>query len=480
MKAKILPSLFSLAAGLLATEACSAAAALPSAAAVPAAAPAAAASPVLRRDYSPVSEGKSPVVTSYADVVEPVQKAVVSIYSTKTVHVPVNPWLRQMFGDQIPNQDRKEKGLGSGVIVTPNGYILTNNHVVEGADELTVALSDDRTFTAKIVGVDQKTDVAVIKIEASNLPVVTLADSEKLRVGDIVFAVGNPLNVGETVTMGIVSAKGRNQLGLLDEDAYENYIQTDAAINLGNSGGALVDAKGRLVGINSAIISPSHGNIGIGFAVPINLAASVMQSLIATGTVTRGYLGVDTQTITPEIADQLSLGRDTKGVIVSDVSAGSPADKAGLKNTDVILAVDNKPVTSTEELRLVIAEMLPGAKISLNIVRDGKPAVIRVTLGKLMEKPDELIAGVTAIRLTDEARRRLGVDARVNGLLITDVDENSPYADRLPPNMVVMEINRVPVTDLASAKALLQQGRNLLFVYYRGSPGYLVISIAEK
>ncbi len=256
--------------------------------------------PVLRRDFSAVSDGKSPLVTSYADVVEPVLKAVVSVYSTKTVHeqIPMNPLLRQFFGNQIPQQDRKEEGLGSGVIVSPDGYILTNNHVVDGADQLKVSFADGREFPAKLIGTDDKTDIAVIKIEATNLPTVVLADSEKLRVGDIVFAVGNPLEVGETVTMGIVSAKGRNKLGLLDDvGGYEDFIQTDAAINLGNSGGALVDAKGRLVGINSAIISPSRGNIGIGFAIPINLAANIMTSLIATGTVTRGYLGVTTEPV---------------------------------------------------------------------------------------------------------------------------------------------------------------------------------------
>jgi len=217
--------------------------------------------PVLRRDFSAVTDGKSPLVTSYADVVEPVLKAVISVYSTKTVHeqIPMNPLLRQFFGNQIPQQDRKEEGLGSGVIVSPDGYILTNNHVVDGADQLKVSFADGREFPAKLIGTDDKTDIAVIKIEATNLPTVVLADSEKLRVGDIVFAVGNPLEVGETVTMGIVSAKGRNKLGLLDDvGGYEDFIQTDAAINLGNSGGALVDAKGRRPAAISESASPSR------------------------------------------------------------------------------------------------------------------------------------------------------------------------------------------------------------------------------
>ncbi len=436
--------------------------------------------PVLKRDASPVTEGRPGPVATYADVVEPVQKVVVTISSSKTIRVPVNPLLRQLFGDriQIPGQERKEEGLGSGVIVSPDGYILTNNHVVEGADELKVALSDDRKFTAKLVGSDDKTDVAVIKIDASSLPSVTLADSDKLRVGDIVFAVGNPLGVGETVTMGIVSAKGRNHLSLLGEiGGYEDYIQTDAAINMGNSGGALVDARGRLVGINSAIISPSRGNVGIGFAIPVNLAASVMKSLILTGTVSRGYLGADTQVMAPDVAEQLGLPANTKGLIVSDITTDSPAAKAGLRVSDVILAIDDKPVSSKEELRLAVAEQPPGAKVSLRIIRDGKPSTAAVVLGSTPEVSNELLTGVSAVPLTDDARRKLGIDPRVNGLLITDVDASSPYAEVLAANTVVMEINRTAVANLAAARALLQKGRNLLFVYHNGTPGFLVVTV---
>ena len=436
------------------------------------------AKPVLKKDTSPVTEGRTSAVTSYADIVEPVQKAVVSVYSSKTVRVPVNPLLKQFFGNQIPDQERKEEGLGSGVIVSADGYILTNNHVVEGADELTVSLQDDRKFKAKVIGTDAKTDIAVIKIDAKDLPLITLADSDKLRVGDIVFAVGNPLGVGETVTMGIVSAKGRKGLGLLENNGgYEDFIQTDAAINMGNSGGALVDAKGRLVGINSAIISPSRGNVGIGFAIPVNLAASVMQSLITTGTVTRGYLGVSTQPITPDIADQLNLPKDSRGVIVTDITPGSPAEKSGLKNSDVILAINGKPVVTTEELRLQVAELSPKTKITLNIVREGKASVLSVVLDELSDKPNAILTGVNTVKLTDEYRSKLGIDPRVNGLLITDIEQNSPYADRLAPNMVIMEINRTAPQDIAAAKNLLVHGRNLLFVYFRGAPGFLVLDV---
>ena len=447
--------------------------------------PAPNAKPVLRIDSTPVSEGKSTVVTSYADVIEPVQKAVVSIYSSKEIkeRLRANPLLRQFFGD-IPDQERtsRQEGLGSGVIVSSDGYILTNNHVVEGADELKVLLTDDREFVAKVIGADPKTDVAVIKIDAKDLPMITLADSEKLRVGDVVFAVGNPLGVGQTVTMGIVSAKGRSQLGLLESVAgYENFIQTDAAINMGNSGGALVDAKGRLVGVNSAILSPSRGNIGIGFAIPVNLASSIMNSLIETGTVARGYLGVSTDTVTPDVAEQLGLPRDTKGVVISDITSDGPAEKAGLRRTDVILAVNEHAVFSLEDLRFTIAQMIPGSVIKLKIVRDGEPRTVDVTLGKLTEKPNELFAGIDVKALGAEDRRRLGIaDARVNGLVIAEVAEDSPLRDRLVQNMVIVEINRTPVVDLASAKKALQPGRNLLVVYFRGGFRFVAVTDAVK
>ena len=440
--------------------------------------------PALRLDASPVSEGKSAVVSSYADVIEPVQKAVVSIYSTKIVKQRVaNPLLRQFFGDAAPEQERdsKQEGLGSGVIISADGYILTNNHVVEGADELKVALTDDREFTAKVIGADPKTDVAVIKIDADKLPAITLADSDKLRVGDVVFAVGNPLGVGQTVTMGIVSAKGRNQLGLLENVAgYENFIQTDAAINMGNSGGALVDAKGRLVGINSAIISPSRGNIGIGFAIPINFAATVMNSLVETGSVTRGYLGVTSETVTSDVAEQLGLPKDAKGVAITDISPESPAEKAGLKRNDVILAINGKTVSTLEELRFVVAQMPPDSTAKIKLIRDGKERTVEVKLGKLSEKPNELLAGVNVTKLSDEVRKRAALDPRVSGLLITDIDENSPFADRLVAGMIIIEINRTPVPDLAAAKQALVQGRNLLLVNFRGAYRFVAVSVTMK
>ena len=435
--------------------------------------------PALRVDSTPI-DARTGVVLSYADVVEPVQKTVVSIYSTKFVkeRIRANPLFRQLFPD-LPDQEResKQEGLGSGVIVSADGYILTNNHVIEGADELKVSLNDDREFTAHVIGTDPKTDVAVIKIEADNLPVVTLADSDKIRVGDVVFAIGNPLGVGQTTTMGIVSAKGRNVGILGDVGGYEDFIQTDAAINMGNSGGALVDAKGRLIGVNSAILSPSRVNIGIGFAIPINLASWIMSSLIETGTVARGYLGISTEPVTPDVAEQLELPKDTRGVVITDIVAGRAADKAGLKRTDVILMVNDHTISSVEEMRLLVARLVPGASARLKIVRDGREQMMDVKLDKFDDRPDELFAGVNVKPLTPDDRRRLGIDPRVTGLVVTDVADDSPFRDQLAANVVLMEIARTPLTDLSQARSLIQPGRNLLAIYFRGNVRFVVLAV---
>ncbi|HEY1110432.1 MAG TPA: trypsin-like peptidase domain-containing protein [Opitutaceae bacterium] len=432
--------------------------------------------PAVVVDPTPVGQGTRPgLVMSYADVLEPAQKAVVSVYSTKIIkeRVQVHPFFRQYFG--IPEErESRQEGLGSGVIVTADGYILTNNHVVEGADELKVTLADDRDFIARVVGTDPKTDVAVLKIDGEKLPSVTLADSDKLRVGDVVFAVGNPLGVGQTVTMGIVSAKGRSNLRLLENvSGYEDFIQTDAAINMGNSGGALIDARGRLVGINSAIISPSRGNIGIGFAIPINLAAFIMNSLAETGGVARGYLGVDADTITPEVAQQLGLPRDTRGVVITDIGAKTPPE---LKTTDVILAINDHPVHSREELRLLVAQMVPDTIVRLSVVRDGQPRTLEVKLGQVVE--NELLEGVSVEPLSAEHRRRLRLnDPRINGLLITEVAEDSPAAGRLRKDMLILEVNRAPVRDLRGAQQALTPERNLFTIYERGQIRGIVVIV---
>ncbi len=436
-----------------------------------AAAKAAVKKPALKVDASAIGESKA-VVTSYADVLEGIRPAVVSVYSERMVRQQVPEYLRQ-FG--VRGGQKPQSGLGSGVIVSTDGYIITNNHVVEGADKLKVLLNDEREFTAKVIGTDPKTDVAVIKIEAENLPVATLADSTKLRVGDVAFAIGNPLGVGQTVTMGIISATGR-KVGILDEvGGYEDFIQTDAAINQGNSGGALIDAKGRLVGINSAIISTSQGNIGIGFAIPVNLASSIMHSLIETGSVARGYMGVITppEPLSAELVESLGLPKDTKGVVVMDVNpTDGPAAKAGLKRWDVITAINDKPVTSRDDLRLFIAQNAPGTKVSVKYYREGKAQTADVVLDML---PDDnaangdLLEGVSVAPLTPELRREYRVDDRIDGIAITGIAEDSPYRDIFPQGGVIEQINRVPVTDLASAKAALRSGRNIALVYFRGS-----------
>lgn len=450
--------------------------------------------PVLKVDASPVTEGpKSGVIVSYADVVEPVQKAVVSVYSSKLVtqRQQVNPLFRQFFGDQAPERQQREQGLGSGVIVSSDGYILTNNHVVEDADELNVSLPDDREYKAKLIGSDPRTDVAVIKIEAEGLPVMTLSDSDKLRVGDVVFAVGNPLGIGQTVTSGIVSALGRNNLGLLDRDnsqGYENFIQTDAAINMGNSGGALVDAKGRLVGINTAIVSTTRGNIGIGFAIPVNLAATIMHSLIETGKVSRGFLGVSVDAINSDMVEALGLKKDARGVIINHVEANSPAEQAGLKRGDVILSLNDRTIASTQELRLFISQMTPGTDVKVKIVRveangkDRKPKE-RTLSAKLVAQEsfsssDNFLEGVSVEPISDDIRRRLNLDERVGGLVVTDVTPNSPFANRVAPNMIILEINGMPVPSVQAAASAIERGKiNLFLVVYRNVYRHVAVPV---
>lgn len=411
------------------------------------------------------------VVTSYADSIEPVQRAVVSVYSTRTVRQGLR--LPPFFPgfEQPRERESLERGLGSGVIVSANGYILTNNHVIDGAEELNVALADGREFSARLIGGDPKTDVAVIKIDVDGLPFATLADSENIRVGDVVFAMGNPLGIGQTVTMGIVSATGRTNLRILDRGGYENFIQTDAAINRGNSGGPLVDAQGRVVGINTAIISPSQGNIGIGFAIPSNLAASILRSLVETGSVQRGFLGVAAETLSPELAEAIGLSREVRGVIITDLTPESPAERAGLQRNDAVVAINNRPITSLEDLRLQVSQLLPGSTAVVRYFRDGKERTVDVVLGNLEMAAvrNELVPGVMVEPINDEMRRRLGVPSNLNGLAVVEVAADSPHARRFSVGMVVVEINRTAVADVAEARRLLRRGNNLVMVYFRGA-----------
>jgi serine protease Do/serine protease DegQ len=434
-------------------------------------------------DASPLVQTASARLVSYADVVEPVQKTVVSVYSTKIVRqrLQMNPLFRELFGDQAPpERESREEGLGSGVIVTADGYIITNNHVVEGADELNVSLSDEREFKAKVIGADPKTDIAIIKIEAEGLPTATLADSDRIRVGDVVCAVGNPLGIGQTVTMGIVSAKGRS-VGILDDvQGYEDFIQTDAAINQGNSGGALVDAGGRLVGINSAILSTSRGNIGIGFAVPVNLAASIMRSLIETGKVARGRLGVQVDPLTPELAEALGIKKDTRGVMIVEVVPDTAAERAGLKRSDVIVSVNERIVSSSNDIRLLISQLLPGTEVALQVIRESEEVVVKATLDAVPGEgltENNLLEGITVDPLSDELRRQLSIPRTISGVAVSAVEPSSPYAALFSEGMVILEINRRPVTDADSAREALRDGRNLLYVYTRGAIRSLVVVV---
>ena len=319
---------------------------------------------------------------SYADAVLIAAPAVVNLYTTKVINKPAHPLFedpqfRRFFGDNAPKQKRMESSLGSGVIMSPEGYLLTNNHVTSGADQIVVALKDGRETLARVIGSDPETDLAVLKIDLKNLPAITVGRSESIRVGDVALAIGNPFGVGQTVTMGIISATGRNQLGL---NNYEDFIQTDAAINPGNSGGALVDANGNLTGINTAIFSKSGGSQGIGFAIPIKLAMEVMKSIIEHGQVIRGWLGIEVQPLSQELAESFGLsGRP--GIVVAGIFRDGPAQKAGLQLGDVILSIDGEPAGDGRRSMNQVARAKPGEKISIDILRNGKPLKLTAEIG---------------------------------------------------------------------------------------------------
>ena len=320
---------------------------------------------------------------SYASAVEIAAPAVVNIYSTKIITERPNPlyndpFFRYLFGDQLAPRKRLQSSLGSGVIVSDNGYVLTNNHVIDGADEIQVALRDGRSSEATVVGTDPESDIAVLKIKLKKLPTMTFANSDKLRVGDVVLAIGNPFGVGQTVTMGIVSATGRNRVGI---NTYENFIQTDAAINPGNSGGALIDPYGHLVGINTAIFSRSGGSQGIGFAIPVSLALDVMQQIIKNGRVVRGWLGIEVQDVTPALAESFGL-KDARGVVVAGILRNGPAAVAGLKPGDVILDIGDKEIHDSHDVMNATAQKTPGTSVSIKIIRQGHDMTLDAKVGE--------------------------------------------------------------------------------------------------
>jgi serine protease DegQ len=335
--------------------------------------------------------GGGPLQSSYADAAQKAMPAVVNVFSSKDGSLPPDPrakdpLFRYFFGDRNRKQQQQPAAnLGSGVIVSSEGYILTNQHVVDGADQIEIALADGRTTEAKVIGVDPETDLAVLKVNMTNLPTITLGRMDQTRVGDVVLAIGNPFGVGQTVTMGIVSALGRNHLGI---NTFENFIQTDAPINPGNSGGALVDIHGNLLGINTAIYSRSGGSLGIGFAIPVSTARSVLESIISTGTVTRGWIGVEPQDVTPEIAESFGLEQKS-GAIVAGVLKGGPADKAGIKPGDILIGVNGQDITDTTRLLNVIAQIKPGTDAKVHLVRKNKELDLTVMIGKRPAPPKQ-------------------------------------------------------------------------------------------
>ncbi len=455
-------------------------------------------SPPIKIDPTPLTADAKPVF-SFAPMIERVAPSVVNIYTNKITRADQgmapfieDPMLRRFFG--IPNEniprERREQALGSGVIVSENGYILTNNHVVEGADEIKVALNDNKTtYNAKLVGTDPQTDIAVIKVDEKDLPAITLTDSEQVRIGDVAIAIGNPFGLGQTVTMGIISAKGRGGMGIVD---YEDFIQTDASINPGNSGGALVDAAGRLIGINQSILSRSGGNQGVGFAVPINLARYVMERIVADGKVTRGYLGVVIQPVTEELAAAFKL-KDNEGALIGEVTRDSPAADAGLKAGDVIVEFNNRKVASSVQLRLMASQTAPGTKAPVKFLRDGVEKNLEVKLSELptdglakggMKRgggdSNSLLEGVTVEDADPNIRRQFGFPNGLQGAIVTNVSPSSAAASAgLQPGDVIMEINRRPVSNADEAVELsknLQGDRVLLRVWSRGNSRYVVIS----
>lgn len=397
-----------------------------------------------------------------AEVADAARPAVVNISTTSMVSKESpfgdmfnDPFFRRFFGDQFGGNNQggqkrkfKSSALGSGVIVSEQGYILTNNHVIRGADEIKVILYDKRELKGKVVGTDARTDLAVIKINAKDLHWLRLGQSSKLKTGDVVLAVGNPFALNQTITMGIVSAVGRSNVGIAD---VEDFIQTDAAINPGNSGGALVNTAGELIGINTAIFSTSGGYMGVGFAIPSDMAKSVMDSIIKHGKVIRGYLGVSIQSLTPELAKSLNI-KETTGALVSGVEKDTPADKAGLKRGDLIVAVDGKKVEDSGMLRNTVSASAPGAKIAITIIREGKEQVVNATLTEYKEKKvvkktsyDNVLKGVTVQELTPSLRDKLGILENLSGVAITEIAADSPAGDLLQPGDVIQEVNRVPI-----------------------------------
>ncbi len=437
--------------------------------------------------------------TSFAPIVDKIAPSVVRVSISKTVQAQtaIPPQWRRFFrgGGGGEGEAGREAGLGSGVIVSADGYIVTNNHVTEGADDIKVSIgSDPKEYTAKRVGSDSGTDIAVLKIDAKNLPAATFADSDKARVGDIVLAVGNPFNLTQTVTMGIISGLGRDDM--MNANSYQNFIQTDASINPGNSGGALVDTEGRVVGINTAILSRSGGNEGIGLAVPSNLVRVVLQSIREKGKVVRGLLGTRIQPLTPELADVLKL-KSSSGALVSEVNPDSPAEKAGLEDGDVIVSVNGTKVDDGRMLHLMIGGIAPGTQVNLKYIRDGKEQVTQATLAEMpaqgmgpssgeasnapeTPKVSNILDGITVADIDEGLRQNLHIPSQVKGAVVTQIaQESAGYEAGLREGAVIEELNRQPVTSADQAVALSEKVEKtekvLIRVWYKGGSSYVAV-----
>ena len=453
-------------------------------------------SPLSRGTVQAASPGLvngGPVATSYADLVQTISPAVVAVRSSRMVQQtslgPDNPF-RRFFGEDDAGP-RREAGLGSGVVVTPDGYILTNNHVVAGAERVTVEFVDGKTLSAKVVGTDPPSDLAVLKVAGTTFKTLPLADSSQVRVGDVVLAVGHPLGLGQTVTMGIISAKDRSTGAV--RGGYEDFLQTDAPINRGNSGGALVNLRGELVGINSQILSPTGGNIGIGFAIPSTMAHDVMTQLLERGTVRRGLLGVIVGPISADLARSLELS-EPRGAIVTQVTEDGPAERAGVEQGDVILSLDGKPIDSANTLRNAVARLQPGTKVKLDLIRAGAKRSLTVALverpanaeregddedGPATGKPVKPSGryGLDVDPLTPELARRLRAQTRT-GVVVAAVDPAGPASEAgIEPGDVIISVNRTKVADGDELKAALERTPAnrpaLLLIERRGQPAYI-------
>lgn len=441
---------------------------------------------------------------SYAAILKDATPSVVSVFTSKYLrNRPLSkspkgaPETFDNFGFPKPNRHGNSKeneglipfGAGSGVLITNDGYVVTNHHVVhdqEGnaVDKIMVRFNDGHEFIAELIGTDKKTDIAILKIRATqSLESIIVGDSNQNHVGDVVFAIGNPLHVGITVTQGIISATGRDSLGILGQDAYEDFIQTDASINSGNSGGPLIDACGQLIGINTAILSSSGGgNIGIGFAIPVNLVLEVMQDIIELGEVRRGSLGVFPVKITAGLAESFGL-ISTKGVLVNQVQEGSPAEKSGIKHGDAIVRIGPKAITKPQELRLEISQLRPGSSVLIELIRDGETHKVPVVLGDVEDfytaaGAFEILDGVMVKKLSGDMRASLSVPESISGFVVSAVKAQSPYSQLIYPNTVIMEINGEKIAEIEQLKSLLIAGfTNRLYVWDAGNISYIVVKL---